>query len=365
MIELLLLMVKCENSKIPLFSDSIECWKGLHLLYAFLSILFSLIFYAFVIILNVFLFNPLHDKHVSTKVDTTADILLLIFKIINVLRYIFIANDWFSILIIFLLGLLNLKIALEKPTYNNYFLDCGISIRNSCILWTYSVLLLSKIAENTNFNGQSFLLLFGFPLIIGVSLIYYKKKFQNFNISNSNFNDEKEVLLKINYLKSLIDSFLSKNKNSKSNKTNGISHDEIFLKGYVLLHEETCVNEDCPLKKYLACGNDFNIQKMSLLHYMNILLNEGMKKFPNSKIFVMSFVQFNYEKKYNLNSAKSLLAKLEKTQNSLTEEFIIFCIKQNLNNTNRTNKNNSNDDEMTRIEDTAEHKFKRCKYFKC
>ena len=49
-------------------------------------------------------------------------------------------------------------------------------------------------------------------------------------------------------------------------------------------------------------------------------------------------------------------------KNTLTEDFIIYCIKQNINSSNnKLNKSFSNDDEMTRIEDTTEHKFKRCK----
>ncbi len=335
-------MIKCENSKITIFSDSIECWKGLHILYGFLSILFSLIFYLLLFILLIFFFHPFKDKNGSNKVNTTSDIFIFFFKIVNVFRFIFISNDWFSIILLFLFSLLNLKKGLENPTYNNYFLECIITIRNSCILWTYLVLLIIKICQDSNFNGQVYLLLFGFPLIIGFALIYYKKKFQNFLISHSNYNNETEYLMKVNYLRSLVETFLSKN--SKLNKTKNLNRDEIFLKGYVIIHEETCVSEDCPLKKYLQGGNDYNIQKMSLLHYMNIIFNEGIKKFPNSKIFILNFVQFNYEKKYNLNSAKAHLAKLEKMQNNLTENFIIYCIKKNLTNSNKYNNNISGDD---------------------
>jgi len=356
-------MIKCENSVIPIFSDSVECWKGLHLLYGFLSIFFTLIFFILLFILLLFLFNPFNDKQGSVKLDTTADLFMFFFKIINVLRFIFIENDWFSIILLFSFSFLNLKKSLENPTYNNYFLECVICMRNSSILWTYLVLLVSKIFESTNFNGQIFLWIFCYPLIIGFTLIFYRNKTQNFLISNSNFNDEKQLLMKINYLRSLIESFLSKNKNSKSNNSSNMNRDEILLKGYVIIQEETCVSEDCPLKKYLNSGEDFNIQKMSLLHYMNIIYNEGMKKFPNSKCFIMDFVKFNFEKNYNLNSAKAHLAKVEKMQNNFIDEFIIYCIKQTVTTSNKINKNNTNEEEMIRIEDTAEHKFKRCKFF--
>ena len=51
------------------------------------------------------------------------------------------------------------------------------------------------------------------------------------------------------------------------------------------------------------------------------MYQEGIKKFPNSKTIIMNYVQFNYEKKYNLNSAKAFLTKLEKSQNTITEDF--------------------------------------------
>ena len=353
-------MVKCDNTKISLFSDSIECWKGLHLLYSFLSFVFSLVFYIFILILILFFFNPLNNKSQSTRISTSSDIFFTIFKILNVIRFIFISSDWLSIVTLVLISLMNLKRGFENPTYQNYLLESLISIRNSSLLWTYLVLLISKFLYSSNFNNQIYLLLLGFPLIIIFSLTYYIRKSHNFLISNNNFNDESEILLKIKYLKILVESFLSKNKNSKSGKSNSLNRDEIFLKGFVIIHEETCVSEDCPLKKFLSNPNDYNIQKMSLLHYMNILFNEGIKKFPNSKIFIMNFVQFNYEKKYNLNSAKALLAKLEKTENNLTEDFLIYCIKQNFSNTNKINKNTSGDEELLRLEDTPEHKFKRC-----
>lgn len=180
-------------------------------------------------------------------------------------------------------------------------------------------------------------------------------------ITNSNFNDASEILIKLKYFKKLIESFISKNKSNKSSKLNNLKKNEILLKGYITIHEETCVIEECPLKKFLSNPHNFNVQKISLLHYINVMFNEAIKKFPNSKLLIMNFVQFNYEKKYNFNSAKSFLIKLEKSQNTLTEDFIIYCIKQNINNGNNKMNKDFNEEEMTRIEDSTEQKFKRCK----
>lgn len=58
-----------------------------------------------------------------------------------------------------------------------------------------------------------------------------------------------------------------------------------------------------------------------------------MFRFPSSKLIVISYLQFNYEKKYNLISAKLYLTKLLKNKNSFDEDFLIFCVKQKILNT--------------------------------
>jgi hypothetical protein len=363
--ELLLLMLKCdENSQINLFSDSITCWKGLHFLYSFLSVIFCIVFFLSVSILTVFYFDPFNTKKTATKTDTTADSFLFIFKIIAVIRYIGLSSDWISIVIMVIASLLNMKRSYENATYNNTILECIIAIRNAAVFWTYLVLLISKVLSTSSFNGQIFLLLIGYPLIIAFSIFYYKRRSKNFMITNSNFNDANEYLVKLKYLKILIESFLTKNKSSKSNKSNNLKKDEILLKGYITIHEETCVIEECPLKKFLDDSGNFTLQKTSLLHYMNQMYQEGIKKFPNSKTIIMNYVQFNYEKKYNLNSAKAFLTKLEKSQNTITEDFVLYSMKQNMNSNSSSGKLNrsyTNDDEVLKIEDTIEHKFKRMK----
>jgi hypothetical protein len=359
--EIMLMMLRCENGTVAGFTDSIKCWEGLHLLYAFLSVLFSGLFYLLIIVLTIFYFYPFNSKKTSTKIDTTADTFLYIFKMLAVIKYTSINSDWISIVLMGIGSLLNLKRAYENPTYNNYLLESIISIRNASIFWTYLVILIAKVLETTTFNGSIYLLIVGYPLIITFSIIYYKKKSQNFIITNSNFTDVNEILIKLKYFKLLIESFLSKNKNSKSVKSNSLKKNEILLKGYISIHEENCHIEECPLKKFIENPNNTNVQKMTLLHYMNILFNEAIKKFPNSKLIIMNFVQFNYEKKYNLNAARTYLTKLEKSQNTLTEDFMIYCIKQNISsmNNNKLNRTMTNDEEIMRVEDTTEQKFKR------
>jgi hypothetical protein len=354
-------MIKCENSKVAFFTESIECWKGLHLLYSVLTILFSIVFCIFILILLEFYFNPFNEKSsASYRKSTTGELYFFLFKIIALFQFIFINDQWVSIIFLIFPAILNLRKGLEITTYNNDFLDFLIRQRNSSILWNILCIFISKLTESSNFNGQIFLIILGLPLIISVSFIYHKNKIGRFKIISNNLNDENETLNLINYLKSLIESFLLNDKNSKSLQTNKLIRNDTLLKGYILHHEEYCIKENCPLKKYLANPDDFNIQKMSLLHYMNIIFNEAINKFSNSKTLILNYVQFNYENNFNMNSAKTYLGKLEKMKNNFEQEFIIYSIKENFNTFNKNNKHNS-EDEKFRIEELVSHKFKRCK----
>lgn len=361
--ELILLPLKCKNDQVEIVKEPIKCFDGLHYLYSVLSVIFAIIFYILIFFSSIFYFDPFNNKKTTTKIDTSADLFLYFCKMVSVIRFIAIKDEYISIVIMVLISLFNLKRGYDNPTYNNYVLECILSIRNASFFWTFLILLIAKIAETSKINGLIYLLVFGYPLIITVSVIYYRKKNQNFMITSSNFNDVNEFMIRVKYMIKLIESYFSKNKSGKANKNNTCKKNEILLKGIIAIHEESCVTEECPLKKFEENNNNFSIQKTCLLHYMNNLFTEGIKKFPNSRMLLMIFVQFNYEKKYNLNAAKTYLTKLEKQKNTLTEDYIIYCIKQTIaSNNNKLNMGLSDNEEMLRIEDTIEQKYKRLKF---
>ena len=75
-------------------------------------------------------------------------------------------------------------------------------------------------------------------------------------------------------------------------------------------------------------GN-FNIQKQCLLNYMNLVFNEGLKKYPNNINLLILFIHFNYNKKFNLNSVSTNLVKLKKEEYNIKKKFIIYSIEKN------------------------------------
>ena len=358
--ELMLLVVKCNNdNKVDIVKNSIKCFNGLHIVYVFLAIIMMICFLCLIVLNSIFNFNPFNANKQTSILNPQANTLLVIFKIILVILYIALNNDWIFIVIMVLGSLLNLKTSFESPTYNSFFLQCMVSIRNFSVFWTFIVLLICRMLSGSNFNGMIYFLAIGYPFICIVASLYYSNLLQEFCEGKSNFKNETEFLMRANFLKVLIDDYIEKNMSVRTgtNTFNSLKQKEILLRGQIEIHEEICTNEECPLKKFLENQGNFQVQRTSLLHYMNILYGEAIKKFPDSQLILLNYVEFNYEKKYNLNTAKMYLEKLERFKNPLTEDYIIFFIRKSVS----MIKNNFGEDEMIRIEDTPEHKFKRFK----
>ena len=362
--EILLLMFKCEDKKIDIVKEPIKCYKGVHFLYAGLSIVFLIGQFTLNLLFGIFCFDPFNNKNSTTKVDTSADLFYYILILINCLRYIFIKNEWISIAILLVGSLFNLKKGFDEPLYNNFIIQCFIIIRNSLFLWTSFMIMICKLTYNSKFDGNIYLFLFGMPLIIITCAICYKKESENLIITNVNSGSANDFINRTKSVIVLIGKFIDKYK-SVENAKKGYDKNDIFLKGLVSRHLETCIDEECPLTKYMENQGNYQIQKACLLHYINTLLIDGIKKFPNNKTIVMTFIQFNYSNKFNLNAAKTYLTKLEKENNTITEDYILFCIKQSVNSLSNNKINsgfNGENEEMEKMEEMTEHKFRKLKY---
>ena len=53
--------------------------------------------------------------------------------------------------------------------------------------------------------------------------------------------------------------------------------------------------------------------------------NNSIKKFPDNVLIKMYFIQFNYDKKYNLNNIKTILETIKKKKYGINSEFILYC----------------------------------------
>ena len=189
------------------------------------------------------------------------------------------------------------KSTLSNPTYNSDILQCMLVIKSCLVFYTYLILMLGQLLASTGFTGLIYFLPIGYVLLTFMSIFLYKYTQKNFVEAKTNFKNEDEFLNRINYFKLLIDDFIQQNRNRiKDNDYNNYKRNEIVIRGQISLHEENCLDEECPLKKFLENQGNFSVQRTSLLQYANILYVQAIKQFPDSQAILLNFLKFNYEK---------------------------------------------------------------------
>ena len=357
--ELLLSVNKCENGKIEIITkNDIYCYKGTHFILLFISVVISILQFILIILNSFFNFNPFNSNQSTAIIAPDNNILLVMFKLFLVILYVLFNSEWIQIVVMVLGSFLVFKSTLSNPTYNSSILQCMLVIKSCIVFYTYLILMLGQLLASTSFNGLIYFLPIGYILLSFMSVFLYKLSKKNFVEAKTNFKNEDEFLSRINYFKSIIDDFIQQNRSRiKNNDYNNYKRKEIVIRGQIALHEENCLDEECPLKKFLENQGNFSVQRTSLLQYANILYVQAIKQFPDSQAILLNFLKFNYEKKYNLSSAKVYLEKIERFKNSIREDYIIFFIKKS----QATIINDDGEEIVINEEDTPQHKINRFK----
>ena len=357
--ELVLMPLKCKDGVVDTVKDGIECWKKMHYLYAVLGIVVNIIFVPILFIMITFYFSPFQIRNSTTKISGERDSFLFLIKLIFILQHVLIKNQYVSAVITLLLSAYNFVSQYSEPTYNNFILQIFVHVRNSAIFWTYFVLFVAKLLFNTKVDGSVYLLIFGYPVIMYFSFIYYKKIEGDFNYTSANFNNIKDYMEKTRYMVKLIESYIDDGKGMRYGAELVNQKNDILLKGLINQHEEQCIDEDCPLKKFLENSGNYNIQKLCLLNYMNNYFTFGIKQFPESRELLIAYIQFNYSKKFNLNAVRTHLGKIQRLTNSIVQDFIIFSMEQDI----KRIKNKFGDESDAEQEiDAMAQKYQRLKF---
>ena len=328
--ELVLMPLKCKNGVVDTVKNGAECWKKMHYLYAVLGIVVNLFFIPILFIMITFYFSPFQIRNSTTKISGERDSFLFLIKIVYIIQHLLIKNQYVSVVITLLLSAYNFVSQYSEPTYNNFILQIFVHVRNSTIFWTYLVLFIGKLLFNTKVDGCVYLLIFGYPVMMYFSFIYYKKIEGDFNYTSANFNNIKDYMEKTRYMVKLIESYIDDGKGLRYGRELVNQKNDILLKGLINQHEEQCIDDDCPLKKFLENSGNYNIQKLCLLNYMNNYFTFGIKQFPESRELLIAYIQFNYSKKFNLNSVRTHLGKIQRLTNSIIQDFIIFSMEQDI-----------------------------------
>ena len=327
--EILFIIFICDNNMNEIIQNNIKCFKGIHLFYVILSTFSLIVNIISLLFINYFYFFPFQSEFSTLKINSRNDIILLVTKLIYIIRLFFIKNEYISIAILLLFSLYLVFKEFKNPTYNINVIETIINIRNFLIVWTFFMLLVAKVFQETEINGLIYLVFTGYPIIIFTSTILLKEKNDELNFQNFNINNIDSCLAKTRFLTKLINSFFEdKNNNLKNNEFG--NKNNIILKGIVKLHSETCLNEDCPLIKFMKNSGKYNIQKQCLLNYMSAYFKKVIKNFPYNKSLKLYYIFFNFSKKYNLNSVRTTLEQIKKMPNNIKEEFIIYCLENEM-----------------------------------
>jgi len=330
MTELFLLPLRCNSNKLFTRNDTFQCWKGIHFVYVILGVLSAISLFINLFFMNLFCFYPFQIKSSTLKLNASFDISFLIIKLIYELKIIIIKNEYLSVTILLIFSIFLFYKEMNEPIYNINSLELFLNIRNIIFVWTFFMLLVAEFCFETKVNGLIYLLICGYPLAIFIYIMFFNLKETRLNYSNYSFKNIGLCLSKTKFLVKIITIFIDEYRNNVKYNEVSNQRNDILLKGFIKLHTEFCIKEDCPLTKFIKNKGNINVQKQCLLNYMTIYFNTAIKKFPSSKILKLFYIQFSYDNKYNLNSMKAILEEVKKMKSDLTEEYIIYCVEKEI-----------------------------------
>ena len=361
--EIILMPIKCVDDKVYGFNDGEKCWVNIHYINISLGIIGVILLFFWCIFMLFFSFFPFQNLMSAIRISSNNDVINIIIKLILILQYLLIQNEYISLTILLLISIIIFFSCYNESTYNSTKLEMIINMRNLLIFWAYFVLSISKIFENVIANGFIYLLIFGAPIIIYLSIIIYKEKDIG-NIFQGNIKNINEYVKKAKFNITLINSFIKRNNNIRNGNENEGQRDLILLRGNIKVHNKGCTNKDCPLVKFMNNEGNFNVQKQCLLNYMNNFFNKGLKLYPNNFYLITLFMYFNYCKRFNLNSVKANLLQLKKMECNIKEKFIIYYIEQNIKNNKSDgfDLNIGNEKDNDSHVDLIEQKYQKLKY---
>ena len=330
MTELFLLPLRCNNNKIFTKNNVLQCWKGIHLIYVTLGALSAISLFIYLFIMNLFCFYPFQTKASTLKLNSSFDLYFLIIKLLYELKIMIVKNEYLSVLILLMFSIFLFYKEVKKPIYNIASLELFLNIRNILFLWTFFMLLIAEFSFETKINGLIYLLICGYPVIIFSYIMFFNLNHAKFNYNSYSFKNIETCLSKTKFLIKIITKYINDHKNNVKYNEASNQRNDILLKGFINLHSEICLREDCPLTKFIKNKGNFKVQKQCLLNYMTIFFNTAIKKFPNNKLLKLYYIQFNFDNKYNLNSMKVILEDVKKMKSDLNEEFIIYCVEKEI-----------------------------------
>lgn len=225
-------------------AESIECFKGIHILHVFITAIVSIVFLIICLIVSLVFFenSQISDKH-DAKINSRIDFAILLIKVLKSILFSFLTKKalWFLIICLCVLSTCQIILLYRTRPYYNKIIQIYVSCLNSIYCWSTYVLLFQKVLDSMGYSLKSGIFLFfaGIPLICLFLAFSYN---DDTKIISEQLTDESSVAQIENYIRKfclMIDEKL---------KGNRIANFQ--LKGFIYQHEEDCTNSQCPLKEY-------------------------------------------------------------------------------------------------------------------
>ena len=362
--EIILIPIKCANGKVVGFNDGEQCWVNIHYINITLGILGTLFLFIWCIFMMFFSFFPFQNSMSAIRTSSRNDVLIIIMKLFLIIQNLLITNEYISITLLLFISMAIFSSCYVENTYNNSRLEIALNMRNLLAIWTNCILLLSKVFHNFLANGFIYLLVCGCPIVIYLSIIIYRERdILRIKIIGNPLT-ENDYINKAKTNIKLINAFIERNSSIRNGSENEGQRDLIVLKGNIKAHYIHCIEKDCPLTKFVNNEGNFNVQKQCLLNYMNNFFNKGLKLYPNCFNLIILFIHFNYSKKFNMNSVRTNLLQLKKINCNIKEEYVIYCIDQNIKNSKGDgfDINIDNEQDNNSQMDYIEQKYQKLKY---
>ena len=225
--------------------DDMHCWTNVHFTVMCVEgVLITVIFVLIcTVVMTIFYEQKTSMDKEGAKTSSYADLTSLFVKIILIIIYSFLvwtkSYHWIVVPATTLTCFLQFYVYwTERPFYEErtniaFFIHTGI------VFYSTVVLLLLKILENAAFDGGIFILFIGGVMVTYIIITQKDKRFNLLLMNINKFSEGGSVFKQLRYFLELVD------------KSHNDRRSNILLKGYIYVHEESCTNSECPLKRYL------------------------------------------------------------------------------------------------------------------
>jgi hypothetical protein len=186
------------HSSLTIFPE-FECWHGAHIIHATFSFVVSFIFIIISLIVSLTYFESKSASHdISARVNSRADVVIIIMKIILIYMFAFLANKdyhWFIIVVLLIVSFTSYFNYRNSWPYYNDKMNKFFCVITGVFVWANVVLFIAKILEDTEFSGALQLYFLGLPLVIGLIIFDQDERVRLLLKNINNFQKGEEVAL--------------------------------------------------------------------------------------------------------------------------------------------------------------------------